>query len=89
MVLPSIPTRLFEAVPGRAYYAIRFADIGEDWILGGSCFLCNHAGQVDRGKVETRWGKACFLVRVDPKLRCLRCGNRVCNRFVVMARTAA
>ncbi|MBZ9986097.1 hypothetical protein LB572_03185 [Mesorhizobium sp. BH1-1-5] len=75
---------LFDAVPGKAYYAISFRDIPETYILGGRCILCRHIGPVDRHRIEKRHGAGEQLRYVGRHLRCLACGNTVRNHFTVV-----
>lgn len=75
---------LFDAVPGKPYYAISFRDVPETYILGGRCLLCAHVGPVDRHRIERRWGEGEQLRYVGRHLRCLACGNRVRNHFTVV-----
>ncbi len=77
---------LYEIVKHKAYYAITFRDIPEDYILGGSCIVCTHTGPVNRFVIERRWSKDEDLRFVDEYLRCTACGNRHHNRFTVFGR---
>lgn len=76
---------LFELVPHKAYYAITFRDIPEEYILGGACIACGHTGAVNRYRIEGRWSRDESLRFVD-HLRCLACGNRHHNTFMVYGR---
>ena len=76
---------LYDAVPGKAYYAISFRDIPETYILGGRCIMCRHVGPVDRHRIEKRFGAGEQLRWVGFRyLRCLACGNPDRNHFTVV-----
>ncbi|RWI96065.1 hypothetical protein [Mesorhizobium sp.] len=75
---------LYDAVPGKPYYAISFRDVPETYILGGRCLICAHVGPVDRHRIERRWGAGEQLRYVGRHLRCLSCGNRVRNHFTIV-----
>lgn len=77
---------LYEIVRGKPYYAITFRDIPEEYILGGSCLVCAHTGPVNRFRIERFWSKDESLRVVDDHLRCLACGNKDHNTFMVFGR---
>lgn len=49
--------------------------------LGGVCRRCEREGWIDRFEVRRRWGNA-ILGSLQPRLRCLGCGNKDGNRWI-------
>lgn len=68
------------------YFDVRFDDIPPDYILGGTCFVCQRKGPIDRVRAEKRHGATALLSRVDKRLRCIACGNKTANRFTIYGR---
>lgn len=55
-----------------------------DWyVFGGRCFRCEREGWLDRGSLIRRFGSNVFLNHLRPKLRCLKCGNKGNNNWIV------
>lgn len=77
---------LYALNPGKVYYQLTFRDIPEDYILGGACIACGHTGPVNRYRVEGFWSRDAQLRHVDDHLRCLACGNKDHNTFMVYGR---
>ncbi len=50
--------------------------------LGGVCRKCDREGWIDRHEVRRKWGNA-ILGSLQPRLRCLGCGNKEGNRFIL------
>lgn len=78
---------LYAVVPGKMYFQICFEDIPPGYILGGTCFVCQRRGPIDRELIEARYGALSQLRHLDYKRRCRRCGNNTANRFTVVGRS--
>lgn len=57
-------------------------DLQQFLALGGSCRRCEREGWIDRYEVRRKWGNA-ILSSLQPRLRCLGCGNKEGNRFIL------
>ena len=57
-------------------------DVPDDQALGGTCSRCEREGWIDRAELRRKWGNA-MLVSLQPRLRCLECGNRTGNKWIV------
>ncbi|PWJ93503.1 hypothetical protein C8D77_101182 [Mesorhizobium loti] len=73
---------LTEIVIDKPYYAIRFEDIAEWWILGVRCGLCRHEAPVDRDRLKKRSGEQ-YLRFATKFCRCTQCGNMDHHRVYV------
>lgn len=60
-----------------------FGSLEQWWFLGGSCYYCHHQGWLDRYELMRRYGKDTYIIRLSSKLKCLGCGNREHNSFIV------
>lgn len=49
--------------------------------LGLSCPKCEREAWIDREALLRKWGNA-YLNSLQPRLRCLACGNREGNRWI-------
>ncbi|RAL98710.1 hypothetical protein DOU54_06535 [Agrobacterium sp. MS2] len=55
-----------------------------DWhVLGGHCAKCERSGWLVRDDVAKRFGSSAYLSSLSPRLRCLACGNRGNNRWIM------
>jgi hypothetical protein len=55
-----------------------------EWIeLGGRCSRCEREGWVDRWALARRFGNGVYIHQLQPRLRCMGCGNRGANRWIV------
>lgn len=59
-------------------------DVPQWYELGGRCSICPHAALLDRWEIARRYGRKRFIITLEPKLRCTRCGNREANDFVLV-----
>lgn len=60
-----------------------FDDIPEWGALGGYCPKCGRAMWIDRRAVSRKWGKGAYLGSLAQRLRCLNCGNREGNKWIM------
>ena len=51
--------------------------------IGGRCQRCEREGWVDRYSIERRFGAHEYLQNLTPKLRCLECGNKRGNVWII------
>ncbi|TAX58926.1 hypothetical protein ELI02_02180 [Rhizobium leguminosarum] len=58
-------------------------DYPEYIALGGACPRCEREGWIDRFEVRRKWGNA-ILGSLQPRLRCLGCGNKESNLRIPM-----
>jgi hypothetical protein len=77
---------LLSVARDKFYFDVRFDDIPPDYILGGTCFVCCRKGPIDRVRAEKRHGATALLAKIDDRLRCIACGNRTANRFILYGR---
>jgi hypothetical protein len=59
-----------------------FDDLPEYNALGGNCSRCERVGWVDRHELRSRFSNA-YLGSLALRLRCLACGNRLNNKWVL------
>jgi hypothetical protein len=59
-----------------------FGDIAEYHALGGHCPRCERVGWVDKYELMRRFSNA-YLGSLAVRLRCLGCGNRQGNKWVL------
>ena len=58
-------------------------DVSENQMLGGNCVRCEREGWIDRHQLGEKWGNA-ILASLQPRLRCLGCGNNNNgNRWII------
>lgn len=57
-------------------------DVQEFMALGAMCRACEREGWVDLHAPRRKWGNA-MLNSLQPRLRCLGCGNKAGNRWIV------
>ncbi|PCK84403.1 hypothetical protein CPT32_24280 [Rhizobium sophoriradicis] len=57
-------------------------DLSQWNTLGGSCPSCEREGWIDRYELRRKWGNA-MLHSLQPRLRCLSCGNKQGNRWIL------
>lgn len=80
MARQRIPTDL-EAL--FAPHSPTFEALPQWYDLGGHCSNCEREGWVDRWELERRYGVARKLSELRPSLRCLKCGNKGSNTWIV------
>lgn len=78
--MPPKPTGIH--VPARDHSAT-LADLPQWYAVGGQCWRCKRAGMLDRWDLQRRFGKFRPIISMEPLLRCLVCGNREKNSFVL------
>ena len=55
-----------------------------DWnALGGHCPKCEREAWLDRWALARAWGKGAYLGSLAPRLRCLGCGNKEGNKWIL------
>lgn len=55
-----------------------------DWYqLGGHCSNCEREGWIDRWELQRTVGSDIFIYELRPFLRCLKCGNKGSNSWIV------
>lgn len=59
-----------------------FDDLPEYNALGGHCPRCERVGWLDRYELRRRFSNA-FLGSLAVRLRCLGCGNRQNNKWII------
>lgn len=57
-------------------------DLSQWNTLGGSCPSCEREGWIDLYELRRKWGNA-MLHSLQPRLRCLGCGNKHGNRWIL------
>jgi len=57
-------------------------DLASYYALGGSCPSCEREAWIDRHQLRRKWGNA-LLASLQPRLRCLGCGNKNGNRWIM------
>lgn len=57
--------------------------LGDQYTLGGKCGGCGRIGWLNRVYLESRIGRGIFVSRLAPRLKCVECGNRKKNTFVI------
>lgn len=60
-----------------------FDDIPQWHAVGAHCTKCERTGWLLRGEQADRWGGGAFLGSLQQRLRCLACGNKTGNVWVV------
>lgn len=60
---------------------ISLDDLQQFVALGAVCRRCEREGWIDRYEVRRKWGNA-ILGSLQPRLRCLGCGNKDGNRWI-------
>lgn len=60
-----------------------FDDIEGFRAVGGHCSKCERVGWLNRYEVARKWGRTTYLKALMPHLRCMACGNRDHNSFVI------
>lgn len=60
-----------------------FDDIPEWHALGGYCSKCERTGWVQRWDLSQKWGKGTYLSSLTSRLRCMGCGNREGNKWIL------
>jgi len=60
-----------------------FGKLSEWYVLGGRCVRCEREGWLDRWELQRRFGRETFLKDLTHKLRCMGCGNRKGNRWII------
>lgn len=60
---------------------IALDDMQEFIALGGVCRRCEREDWINRHEVRKKWGNA-ILASLQPRLRCLECGNKGGNRWI-------
>ena len=64
-------------------YAIRLDDLRHWHIVTARCFKCSHETEFTGDFIAWERPPHTFLMGLEPKLRCTRCGNRVGNTLSV------
>ena len=64
-------------------YAIRLGDLRGWHVLAVSCFACRHRALLKPDLLRRRFGDQTFVVALEKRLRCRRCGNRLHNSWAV------
>jgi len=57
-------------------------DVQSFTALGGMCPSCEREAWLDRHELRRKWGNA-MLNSLQPRLRCLGCGNKQGNKFIL------
>ncbi len=78
--MPPKPTGIF--VPQRDHSAT-LADLPQWYVIGAQCWRCKRVGMLDRWALQRRYGKFRPIISMESLLRCLGCGNREKNSFVL------
>lgn len=60
-----------------------FAGLPEWYELGGHCSNCEREGWVDRAELKRRFGGDRYIHHLRPALRCLKCGNKGSNTWII------
>lgn len=60
-----------------------FDDIPEWHALGGHCAKCERTGWLNRWDLGQKWSKTTYLSSLAPRLRCMGCGNRNGNKWIL------
>lgn len=60
-----------------------FEGLPQWYELGGHCSQCEREGWVDRWELERRFGDATRIADLRPALRCMKCGNKGSNTWIV------
>ncbi|MEZ5667931.1 MAG: hypothetical protein R3F55_10960 [Alphaproteobacteria bacterium] len=64
-------------------YAVRLGDLRAWHVLVVSCFACRHRAELRPERLAQRFGPQTFVVALEKRLRCKRCGNRLHNSWAV------
>ncbi|TAA54799.1 hypothetical protein [Shinella sp. JR1-6] len=62
---------------------VTFSNLVQWYELGGRCSKCEREGWVDRWELANRLGKVNYIHQFQERLRCLKCGNKGSNRWIV------
>jgi hypothetical protein len=60
-----------------------FESLPQWYDLGGHCSNCEREGWIDRWKLARRHGEATRIADLRPLLRCMKCGNKGSNTWIV------
>lgn len=60
------------------------SSVPEWYVLGGHCSACKRSGWVDRYGLKHKHGPDTKVHQLQPRLRCLVCGNKGSNRWIAM-----
>lgn len=60
-----------------------FEDIPEWHALGGYCTKCEHEGWLNRWERSKKWNSRSYLASLSPRLRCLSCGSKGNNKWIL------
>lgn len=56
----------------------------EQWYdLGARCGRCEREGWLDRWELSRKWSPGAVFLSLVPRLRCLKCGSRQGNQFII------
>lgn len=80
------PMDYSELLPGRNRHMIRLGHIARWWKLGALCIHCKNLTQLERYELRNHWGERAFMVDLESKLRCRRCGNHRSNKILVIGK---
>lgn len=62
---------------------VTFGNLVQWCELGGRCSRCKRAGWVDRWELKRKFGSLHYIHRTQHLLRCVGCGNKGDNRWIV------
>lgn len=60
-----------------------FDDIPEWHALGAHCSKCEREAWLQRYDLSRKWGKNTYLSSLVSRLRCLECGNKAGNKWIL------
>lgn len=60
-----------------------FDDIPEWHALGGYCPKCEREAWLLRWELAKKWGQGAYLGSLTSRLRCIGCGNREGNKWIL------
>lgn len=60
-----------------------FDDVEAFHAVGGYCSQCERVGWLNRWEVARKWGRTTYLKALMPHLKCMGCGNKERNSFVL------
>lgn len=64
-------------------YAVRLSDLRPWYLLTAVCIICRHRRQMRLWQLKAGRPEHAWLMDVEDRLRCQRCGNREGNRVLV------
>jgi hypothetical protein len=62
---------------------VTFADIPEWHALGAHCSKCEREAWLLRYELARKWGQETPVLSLAPRLRCLACGNKSGNGWIL------